>query len=165
MGTTIAVVALLLAGAAFVYAWMLQRGLDQATRRLDRYNRALFDAADEIRRLREDHAQQLAVLRGETARLAGRAAFTPEMTVREIQAMHPQAQEVLTGYHLGGCSSCAVNPDERLDHIARASGVDVGEIVLTLNSLFPSNGAAKTNGAEKTNGDVQRVKLPNIQLS
>jgi hypothetical protein len=159
MGTTIAVLALLLAGGAFVYAWMLQRGLDQATRRLDRYNRALFDAADEIRRLREDHSQQLAVLRGEMARLAGHAAFSPEMTVREVQALHPQAQEVLAGYHLGGCSSCAVNPDDRLDHIARSSGIDVAEIVQTLNGLFPAGGAAKTNG------EVQRVKLPNIQFS
>lgn len=159
MGTMIAVLALLLAGGALVYAWMLQQGLNQATRRLDRYNRALFDAADEIRRLREEHSQQLAVLRGETARLAGHAAFSPEMTVREVHALHPQAQEVLAGYHLGGCSSCAVNPDDRLDHIARASGIDVAEIVQTLNGLFPADGVLKTNG------DVARVKLPNIQLS
>ncbi len=163
MGTTLAVVALLLAGAALVYAWMLQQGLDQSTRRLDRYNRALFEATDEIRRLREEHSQQLAVLRGETARLSGKAAFSPEMTVREIYALHPQAQEVLSAYHLGGCSSCAVNPDDALAQVCRASGLETAEIVQSLNGLFAATAAGQSGTGQ--NGEIKRVKLPNVELS
>jgi hypothetical protein len=159
MGTTLAVVALILAVVGLVYAWTLSHGLAQATRRLDRYNRALFEASEEIRRLREDHAQQLATLRGEVARAAGKAAFSPEMTVREIYAFHPQAQEVLARFHLGGCSSCAINLDDRLDQLCRASGLGVEDVVGALNGLFGSNG----NGVR--NGEIQRVKLPNVEFS
>lgn len=159
MGTTLAVIALILAAGALIYAWTLRQGLDQATRRLDRYNRALFDASEEIRRLREDQAQQLATLRGEVARLSGRAAFTPEMTVREIYALHPQAQEVLARFHMGGCSSCAVDLDDRLEQLCRSSGLAVEDVTGALNSLFGVNG----NGAR--NGEIGRVKLPNIEFS
>jgi hypothetical protein len=159
MGTTIAVIALGLAVVGLVYAWTVRQGLDQATRRLDRYNRALFDASEEIRRLREDHAQQLATLRGEVARLSGRAAFTPEMTVREIHALHPQAQEVLARFHLGGCSSCAVDLDDRIDQICRSSGLAVEDVTGALNGLFGGNGSGARNG------EIQRVKLPNVEFS
>lgn len=159
MGTTLTVVALVLAVVGLVYAWTLSQGLAQATRRLDRYNRALFDASEEIRRLREDHAQQLATLRGEVARASGKAAFNPEMTVREIYALHPQAQEVLARFHLGGCSSCAINLEDRLDQLCRASGLGVEDVVSTLNGLFESN------GNRVHNDEIQRVKLPNVEFS
>jgi hypothetical protein len=159
MGTTLTVVALILALAGLVYAWTLSQGLAQATRRLDRYNRALFDASEEIRHLREDHAQQLATLRGEVARLSGKAAFSPDMTVREIYALHPQAQEVLARFHMGGCSSCAIELDDQLDHLCRASGLEIENVVTSLNGLFGSN---KTG---VHNGEIQRVKLPNIEFN
>lgn len=158
MGTILAVAALLLAAGAALYAWTLQQGLDQATRRLDRYNRALFDANDEIRRLREDHATQLASLRGEVARLSGNVTFEPAMTVREVYAMHPQAQDVLAGFHLGGCSSCAVSLDDRLEQVCHSSGLPVGDVISSLNALFAPN----TNGHR---GEIQHVKLPNIELN
>ncbi|MBX2998008.1 MAG: hypothetical protein KF893_05810 [Caldilineaceae bacterium] len=159
MGTTLAVVALALALAGLVYAWTVSQGLAQATRRLDRYNRALFDASEEIRRLREEHAQQLATLHGEVARLSGKAAFSPNMTMREIYALHPQAEEVLARFHIGGCSSCAADLDDRLDQLCRASGLDVEHVVGSLNGLFGSN----RNGVH--NGEIQRVKLPNIEFN
>jgi hypothetical protein len=159
MGTTLAVVALLLAVMGLVYAWTLSQGLAQATRRLDRYNRALFEASEEMRRLREDHAQQLATLRGEVARASGKVVFSHEMTVREIYALHPQAQDVLARFHLGGCSSCAINLDDQLDQLCRASGLGVEDIVGTLNGLFGSNGSSFRNG------EIQRVKLPNVEFS
>jgi hypothetical protein len=159
MGTTLAVVALVLAGVGLVYAWTLSQGLSQATRRLDRYNRALFEASEEIRRLREDHAQQLATVRGAVARVSGQVVFSPDMTVREIYALHPQAQDVLARFHMGGCSSCAINLDDRLEQLCRASGLGVEDVVGTLNGLFGSN----ENGVR--NGEIQRVKLPNIEFS
>ena len=159
MGTFLTIVALLLAIGAFFYAWITRQEIQRANHRLDRYNRALFAANDETRRLREEMAEQIAQLRGDLARSTGRALFTPQMSIREIHALHPQAQEVLAGYHLGGCSSCATNPDDRLDQICRSSGIDVSQVVANLNALFG------TNGVSPHNGEVQRVKLPNIELS
>lgn len=157
METFLFVVIFILAAGAFLYAWITRQEISRVNRRLDRYNRALFDANDEIRRLQEDLSNQVAQLRGEIARSSGKMMFTPQMSVREIQAMHPQAQEILAGFHLGGCSSCAVDSNDRLDDICRNSGVDVMQVVQNLNLL--------AGGHDKPANGVERVKLPNIELS
>ncbi|HXF61682.1 MAG TPA: hypothetical protein VNK95_08695 [Caldilineaceae bacterium] len=159
MTTFVAWIALVVALAAVGYAWKLSLELATATRRLDRYNRALFDANDEIRRLREQMEEETARLRVELRRRDG-AAFTPEMTVREALLLHPQAEQVLAGFHLGGCSHCAVEPDETLAQVCAQHDIPVERLVGHLNRLIPapvSSGPA--NGSEP-----QRVKLPNVAL-
>lgn len=52
MAAWLSVAALLIAVAALFYAWRLHKEVDRAAARLDRYNKALFDAGEEIRRLR-----------------------------------------------------------------------------------------------------------------
>ncbi len=158
MGTVFTVIALLLGLAALVYAWMVRQDLDKATGRLDRYNRALYDANDQIRRLEERHAADMAELRAEIARSSGKAAFRPSMTVRESYALHPQAQEILAAYHMGGCSSCAVELDDTVAKVCANAGSDVGQVIKDLNLLLAGQ---PTNG--HTNG-IQRVKLPNLTL-
>jgi hypothetical protein len=159
MGTFFTVVALIAAAGAFFYAWISRQELAQANRRLDRYNRALFDANDEIRRLSEEQAEQFAQLRGELARLSGRASFSPTMTMREVYALHPQATEILAGYHLGGCSSCAVELDDSLETVCKSSGIEISQMLMNLNALFGANGHSHRST------EVQRVKLPNIEFS
>ena len=158
MGTVFTVIALLLGLAALVYAWMVRQDLDKATGRLDRYNRALYDADDQIRRLEESQATTVAELRAEIARSSGKAAFRPSMTVRESYALHPQAQEILAAYHMGGCSSCAVELDDTVAKVCANAGSDVGQVIKDLNLLLAGQ---PTNG--HTNG-IQRVKLPNLTL-
>ncbi len=51
MAILLSSVALLAAAVALLYAWRLHTELDRATARLDRYNKALFDAGEELRRL------------------------------------------------------------------------------------------------------------------
>jgi hypothetical protein len=159
MGTFLAVVALIAAAGAFFYAWISRQELERANRRLDRYNRALFDANDEIRRLSEAQAEHFAQLRAEVARLSGKASFSPAMTLREVYALHPQAQEVLAGYHVGGCSSCAVELDDSLEKVCNASGIDTAQLMMNLNALLGAN------GHHHAPVEIQRVKLPNIELS
>lgn len=158
MGTVLTIVALLFGLAALVYAWLLRQDLDKATRRLDRYNRALYDAGDQIRKLEESQAAAIAELRAEIARSSGRAAFRPAMTVRESYALHPQAQEILAAYHMGGCSSCAVELDDTIAEVCANAGAEVNQVVKDLNALLAGQG---NNG--QTNG-LQRVKLPNLSL-
>lgn len=158
MGTFLTILALLLAAGAFIYAWITRQEVNRANRRLDRYNRALYDANDEIRALQEELAAQVANLRGEIARSTGQVLFHPQMSIAEIHAMHPQAEQVLAGFHLGGCSSCATNPGDRLDQLCGSSGIDVTQVVGNLNALFGSNGVSRK-------GELQLVKIPNIELS
>lgn len=159
MIAVVAWIALVVAGVALVLVWKLNSELATATRRLDRYNKALFDANDEIRRLREGTEEEIARLRVALRQQQGAPAFVPEMTVREALLAHPQAEQVLAAFHLGGCSHCAVEPDERLVDACQQHGVDVQTLVGNLNLL--------TQGRQQ-NGDgssaPQWVKVPNVAL-
>lgn len=158
MGTALTVIALLIGLVALVYAWLVRQDLDKATRRLDRYNRALYDASDQIRKLEEKHTQSLADLRAELARSSGNARFHSGMSVRESYALHPQAQEILAAYHMGGCNSCAIELDETLEEICIRAGAATGQVLADLNALLAARpSAAAANG-------VQRIKLPNLSL-
>ena len=159
MGTGVTIVALLIGLAGLVYAWLVRQDLDKATRRLDRYNRALYDASDQIRKLEERHTATVAELRAEIARSSGKASFRPAMSVRESYALHPQAQEILAAYHMGGCSSCAVELDDTIAQVCANAGIDVGRVIGDLNVLLA--GQQSVNG--HSNGS-QRVKLPNLSL-
>ena len=74
----------MLAAVAMGFVWKLNSEIAVATRRLDRYNKALFEANEEIRRLREGVEEEIAQLRVAVRQQQGSAIFTPEMTVREV---------------------------------------------------------------------------------
>jgi hypothetical protein len=80
------------------------------------------------------------------------------MTVREAQLVHPQVQQVLAGFHLGGCSSCAVDPDDTLAEICAGQGQDLNLLIQNLNLLL--DGGNGHNGAA-----LQPVKIPNVELN
>jgi hybrid cluster-associated redox disulfide protein len=158
MATLIAWGALAIAVVALGLVWKLSSELATATRRLDRYNKALFDASDEIRHLREGLEQDLAHMRVQLRQQQG-VAFTPEMTVREVLMTHPQAEQVLATFHLGGCSHCAVEPGDRLADACREHGVDLQMLVGNLNLLMPGR-----QHVEDGISAPQLVKLPNVAL-
>ncbi len=155
----VAWIALAVAAVALGFAWKLNSELATATRRLDRYNKALFDANDEIRHLREKLEEDVAQLRVALRQQQGRVEFTPEMTVREALLVHPQVEQVLASFHLGGCSHCAVEPGERLVDACQEHGVDLQVLVGNLNLL--TQGGQQAGGG---NGAPQLVKLPNVAL-
>jgi len=161
MGTAVAWIALSVGGAALFLVWKLSLDLAQASRRLDRYNRSLFEAGDQIRKLEEQVAVTTARLRAEILRQSGQVTVHPHMTVREVTALHPQAEQVLASLHIGGCSSCAANPDETLAQICAGNGSDLDLVMGSLNSLLQA-GLVSANGGSRA---PQPVKLPNIELS
>lgn len=159
MATVVAWIALVIAVVAFGFVWKLNSELATASRRLDRYNKALFDANDEIRRLREEMEEETARLRVALRQQQGEVLFTPEMTVREVLMTHPQAGEILANFHLGGCSHCALEPNDKLVDACREHGVDLNSVVGNLNLLAQ---ASQQSGVG--NGAPQLVKLPNVAL-
>lgn len=127
--------------------------MTRLTRRLDRYNKALFDAGEELRTLRESTLQSHAQLRVEMMERTGELRVTPETTLREVQLLHPQARQVLSSFHVGGCDSCAAEPDETLARVCAERGIDAAALLGALNSLVAAGG----------NGAVP-LKLPNVAL-
>lgn len=160
MGTAVAGIALILGGGALFLVWKLGLDLATANRRLDRYNRSLYEAGDQIRKLEEKLAETTAVLRVEMMHQGSPITVRPEMTVGQVTALHPQAGQILAGLHIGGCSSCAANPDETLAQICADNGLDLSQVLGNLNSLFQV-GMAPSNGGSRV---PQPVKVPNIEL-
>lgn len=165
MATFISIVALIVALAALAYAWKLQQEIEGHTRRLDRYNRALFDANDELRTLRADMARQAAELKVAIMRGSSGLRFAPETTVQEAELMHPQVRELLAAFHMGGCSDCAVEPADTLAQICAARGVALDALLANLNMLVAAEAATPAapsarNGA----GAPMLVKIPNMTL-
>lgn len=159
MGAVISWLALLLSVVAVAYAWKLQQELKVATRRLDRYNRALFDAHDAIRNVRDELDATLAQVRAERhLPQAAIAQFKPQMKVREAMAVHPQAEQILAAFHLGGCDSCAVDPNDTLADICREQGRDLTHLLQNLNLLVVTS-------QQQPNEQPQLLKLPNVELS
>lgn len=158
MGTMISGLALLISLGAVGYAWKLQQELQGATRRLDRYNRALYSANDDLRQLREALSETKAQLRVEMMQGQHSTLFTPATTVREAQLLHSQAAQVLAGYHLGGCSSCAVEPDATLAQICQEQGRDLSQLLATLNGLRQAHNGQAID-------QIQPLKLPNVELA
>jgi hybrid cluster-associated redox disulfide protein len=61
--------------------------------------------------------------------------FHADMTVGEAMQLHPRAREVFAGFHLGGCSHCAVSEFETIAQVCQGYGVPVDMLVGSLNSL------------------------------
>jgi hybrid cluster-associated redox disulfide protein len=62
--------------------------------------------------------------------------FSPDMTVGEAMALHPNARWVFASYHLGGCSHCAISTEETIGQVAEGYGVPLDKLIDDLNSLL-----------------------------
>jgi len=62
--------------------------------------------------------------------------FTPEMTVDEAFKLHAGARRVFAGFHLGGCSNCAISETHTIGAISVDYGIPLGMLLESLNGLF-----------------------------
>ena len=127
---------------ALFMAWRSGRAAKLLQDRLDSVNNRYFTLVNQVRENEEAMQRELMDLRVEMKRQAGQLKFEPQMTIAETYAMHPRAAEVLAGFHLGGCSSCAVSPDETLAGAARQHNINLDMMLGALRQLA----AAKSGG-------------------
>jgi hypothetical protein len=62
--------------------------------------------------------------------------FTPEMTVDEAFKLHAGARRVFAGFHLGGCSNCAISESHTIGAISDDYGIPLPMLLDSLNGLF-----------------------------
>ncbi len=62
--------------------------------------------------------------------------FTLDMKVGEAMKVHPKAQFVFAGYHLGGCSHCSISEHETIEQVCYGYGIPPEELLESLNSLL-----------------------------
>jgi hypothetical protein len=97
--------ALGLAALAYLRGRSLRESLQDTQRRL-------YLAQARLNELESTVVKELQTLRVAIRRQSGASLLEPTMKIADVIAVEPRAREVLAQFHLGGCSSCAINEDE-----------------------------------------------------
>lgn len=125
--------------------------------RLDAARRSHFRATDEAREQVATLEGEVRALRQQVRALSGDGnLFEPVTTIAEAVALHPRASEVLQSFHIGGCSSCAVDSEDTIRYAAGANGQDVDLVLQALNKLTGGEEAAVLHMIERK---------PNVHIS
>lgn len=140
----VAIVALLLAFLAMRQVSALQERVERATSTLYELRSALNEANGKL-------DEKLNDLQFNMRRQAGETIFRPNMTIAEAMSVHPRVQEVLSSFHLGGCSSCAVSDVDTIEGACQSYGIDQRALMNALNNL--------------TGGGADPVKMSNVKVS
>ena len=76
--------------------------------------------------------------------------ISPESPMREVLEVYPSAQRALfKRYHIGGCSSCAFQPDETVAQLcARNGNIDVNEMIAHLQTSQQQDDQMQISPAE-----------------
>ena len=137
-------------------AWRTGRKNSEMQEKIAQVNSRVYKLRQEMQETQEKAEQELMALRFQLLKAQGELKVTPEMKMSEIVAIHPQAEQVLAGFHLGGCSSCSFDPHQSLGEVTTVNGRDIQPILVALNGLV----------AESSNGLIspEKLKTPNIQL-
>jgi len=62
--------------------------------------------------------------------------FHKDMSIGEALQLHPLAKTVMSGFHLGGCSSCDIKEDHILGDATQDYGIDLDNLLEALNGLL-----------------------------
>jgi hypothetical protein len=151
-------VALVVGLLGLVMAWNAGRKNKELNERITQTNSRIYNLRRELEERQEKAQHELTALKVEIIKLKGELAITPETRIGELPLMHPQALQVLAGFHLGGCASCSVDEGQTLGEAAAVNGREIEPILLALNTLITQD----NNGSGQLG--PERLKMPNIQL-
>lgn len=148
---------LILALLGLLMAWRTGRKQKDLTERISQLNSRIYQTRREMLEAQEKTHRDLTALKFEWLKSQGKLQVTPDMTLDEVLMVHPLAGQVLASFHIGGCSSCAVDGSTRLDLAVASSGQTVEPIIVALNNLI----------TESQNGTLSEeiLKTPNVQLT
>jgi hypothetical protein len=97
--------------------------------------RRLYLAQARLNELENAFQKELHALRAAMRRQSGGPVFEPTMRIADAIAIDPRVRGVLAQFHLGGCSSCAINEEDTIAQAAASYGVDLAHLMATLESL------------------------------
>jgi hybrid cluster-associated redox disulfide protein len=100
--------------------------------------RRLYLAQARLNEMESVVQKELQTLRALGRRQSGGLLFEPTMKIADAIASDPRVRNLLAQFHLGGCSSCAINEEHTIEQAALSYGVDLGRLMAALTAL--SNG-------------------------
>lgn len=135
--------ALIVAGIALIAAYLAFRRANAIEKRLGDTNNKLGELAMQLGQAAAETRAGLAGLRMEMRQRAGEPSFSPDMTIAEAMSVHPKVTEVLAGFHLNGCSQCAVSDVDTIEGACQSYGIDQKALMAALNQLIdPKSGGS-----------------------
>lgn len=155
-----ATAALIIAILALLGAFLAFRRVGGLQERLERTTGQLYELRSALSAANEDHERKLNELRLELKRQAGEAIFDPKMTIADAMKAHPQVQDVLAGFHLGGCSHCAISDVDTIEGACQSYGIDQNALMNALNGLISGN----SGGAAGLSATVANAKMSNVKV-
>lgn len=144
---------------AIAIGWSFYRKNSELKERIAQVNSRVYQLRQEMQEAQATAEQQMLELKFQLLQLKGELKVTPEMKIGQVLAIHPQAQQVLAGFHLGGCGSCAVDNNQSLAEAAAVNGRHLEPILVALNGLITASDGSGGNGFSG-----EPLKTPNIQL-
>lgn len=152
-------IALILGLIGILMAWQANRKNKELNERIAQTNSRIYNLRRDYQEIQEQTDARVTNLKFELLKLQGELVVTPETKIGELSHIHPQALQVLAGFHLGGCSSCSVDERQSLGEAAAVNGREVQPILVALNTLI----AESQNGSQERI-PPERLKTPNVQL-
>lgn len=149
-------ISIIVSVAALGWGFLNQRRAAEMESRLDNVRNSHFRLSDKLRQEVEALQSEMRSLRAQLHSQASGALFHPEMSIQEAATLDARVGDVLAAFHIGGCSGCAVSPEETLRAAAEGNGQDLDAIMQTLNKLPAAAGAQANDLIGRT---------PNVQLS
>jgi len=155
-----ATAALIIAILALLGAFLAFRRVGGLQERLERTMGQLYELRSALSAANEDHERKLNDLRLELKRQAGETIFDPKMTIADAMKVHPQVQDVLAGFHLGGCSHCAISDVDTIEGACQSYGIDQNALMNALNGLVSGDSGGSTGLAST----VANAKMSNVKV-
>lgn len=147
-------IALLVGALSLIIAYLAFRRADAVEKRLAETNNKLGEIVAQMAQADGETREGLAGLRLEMRQRAGEPGFSPDMTIADAMSVHPKVTEVLTSFHLGGCSHCAVSDVDTIEGACQSYGIDQRALMTALNQLIDP----------KSGGSAGPIKVSNMKL-
>lgn len=148
-------VALALALAALGWGYYQYRQVQQLAERLENTRNSHYRFSDQVRETVDGLEGEIRTLKAQLRAKSGGPVFTADMTIGDAVSIDPRVSQVLGGFHIGGCDSCAVSDSDTLAYAAAGNGQEIDQVLGALNQL--------------TTGDSKKVmemleRKPNVSI-
>jgi hybrid cluster-associated redox disulfide protein len=97
--------------------------------------RRLYLTQARLNELETTVQREIQALRGLMRQQSGGPLFESTMKIADAIAIDPRIRDVLAQFHLGGCTSCAIDEDHTIAQAAMSYGVDLDRLMAALTAL------------------------------
>jgi hypothetical protein len=134
-------VAFALAVAALGWGLYQYRQVQQLAERLETTRSSHYRFSDQVREKVEGLEGEIRTLKTQLRAKNGEAVFTADMSIGEAVTIDPRVSQVLGGFHIGGCDSCAVSDTDTLAYAAAGNNQEIDQVLNALNKLTSADSA------------------------